>query len=323
MNGEVSKQIAVVEVSKRSSMAGTVARPIAGAIKRPGRSAVGTDVNVALLPFVRISILCALLVAPPASAGEKAAGARACPAGTVLASGKPDTTVFAMRASARFRGHWCERYDTSGISTRSGPYWETDSGGAVQARGSYVESQLEGPFVAYHESGELFLRGFLEHGEWSGAFEIFHENGAPWFQANMRAGRLEGPVATFFPDGEIESETHFQAGREDGLARSFFAASAGGRLQSEAHIEADAFVGEHRLLDRNGQLIRKIDWNTSPIDWRRPRKNAGHVRRIEANRKAERDIGARNEPGIQHPTRPAAITPLSSAAPARPPPARR
>jgi len=210
----------------------------------------------------------ALLVPALSGANEGALGAPLCAAGMAISSGEPDSSVFAESASSGVRAHWCERYDEWGTTTRSGPYWETYASGSIRVRGTYVDSRLEGPVVSFHESGELFLRGFLQAGQWTGAFEIYHENGAPWFQATMKDGQLDGPVATFFPDGGLESETRFQAGREDGKARSFFAAAAGGRLKSEAQIEADMFIGEHRVLDREGGLVRTIDWNAAPIDWR-------------------------------------------------------
>jgi len=214
-------------------------------------------------------MLGALLLPISSGADETISQAFTCPAGSTRSSGTPDTAIFSKAASANVRGHWCEQYDEWGTATRAGPYWETYADLSIRTRGSYIDSRLEGTVVSFHESGALFLRGFLADGQWTGAFEIFHENGSAWFQANMRDGKLDGPVATFFPDGGLESETRFQAGREDGLARSFFAASAGGRLKSEAHIEADAFIGQHRLLGRTGALLRMIDWDAAPIDWRK------------------------------------------------------
>jgi antitoxin component YwqK of YwqJK toxin-antitoxin module len=132
-----------------------------------------------------------------------------------------------------------------------------------------VDSQLEGPVSVHNEDGTPFLRGFLEAGDWSGALKIFHGNGAVWFEARFESGQLAGALRTRFPDGALESETRFQAGREDGLARSFYPTAAGGRLKSEAHVEADQLVGRHRVLDRKGELIRVIDWNAAPSSWRR------------------------------------------------------
>lgn len=256
-----------------------------------GRRRPLTGVSLTLILFV-------LLLPSRSDAEEGIAAPPACPTGMTRSSGPPDTAIFAKAASAQIRAHWCERYDPMGISTRSGPYWEIYADGSIRTRATYVESRLTGPVVSFHESGELFLRGFLADGEWQGAFEIFHENGAAWFQANMSGGRLDGPVATFFPDGARESETRFQAGREDGRARSFFATTAGGRLKSEAQIEADAFVGEHRLLDRDGAVVRTIDWDAAPIGWRRTRR-AGR-RKPEPGPAPE----ARGEPSAARPASP-------------------
>jgi len=124
-----------------------------------------------------------------------------------------------------------------------------------------------GPVSIRNEDGSLFLRGFLEEGSWSGPLEIFHETGAIWFEAIFEAGRLEGALRTRFPDGALESETRYQAGREDGLARSFYPTASGGRLKSEAHVEADRLVGQHRLLSPEGELIRSIDRDIAPAAW--------------------------------------------------------
>jgi len=192
----------------------------------------------------------------------------ACDPGATLATGRPDTDLFANQASKGVRAFWCERYDENGNATRTGPYWEEYSNGRTRTQASYVDSRLKGPVSILNEDGSLFLRGFLEEGEWSGPLEMFHENGAVWLEAHFDSGHLEGALRTRYPDGALESETHYQAGREDGLARSFYPTAAGGRLKSEAHVEADQLVGQHRLLDRGGELIRSIDWETGPAVWR-------------------------------------------------------
>lgn len=192
----------------------------------------------------------------------------ACDAGATLATGRPSTELFANTVSEGMRAFWCERYDENGITTRIGPYWETYPDGRTRTRAHYVDSRLKGPVSILNEDGSLFLRGFLDEGEWSGRLEMFHENGAVWLEAEFDSGHLEGALRTRYPDGALESETRYQAGREDGLARSFYPTSAGGRLKSEAHVEADRLVGEHRLLDRRGKLIRSIDWETGPAAWR-------------------------------------------------------
>ena len=193
----------------------------------------------------------------------------ACGDEATLASGAPDASLLARAASKGIRAFWCERYDSIGVATRLGPYREFYSNGRLRVRGQYIESKLVGPIAIQNEDGTLFLRGFLDRGEWSGAFEIFHETGEVWFEAEFRSGQLEGPLRTHYPDGALESETQYQAGREDGLARSFYPTAAGGRLKSEAHVEADQIVGVHRLLDRDGGLVRSIDWTDGPPTWRR------------------------------------------------------
>lgn len=191
-----------------------------------------------------------------------------CEQGATLASGRPDPDLFASGASKDVRAFWCERYDANGNSKRAGPYWEIYSNGRTRTRANYVDSQLTGPVSIRNDDGSRFLRGFLEAGEWSGTLEIFHENGAVWFEAHFESGRLDGALRTHFPDGALESETRYQEGREDGLARSFYPTAAGGRLKSEAHVEADRLVGRHRLLDPEGELMRSIDWDLGPAAWR-------------------------------------------------------
>ena len=210
-------------------------------------------------------LACAISAAPPVGAAAEFA----CASGATLATGRTDPDLLADEASNGVRAFWCERYDSYGTATRTGPYWETYSNGRIRTRAHYVDSQLQGPVSIYDQDGPLFLRGFLEAGEWSGVFELFHWNGSVWLEAHFEAGQLEGALRTRFPDGALESETRYQAGREDGLARSFYPTAAGGRLRSEAHVEADQLVGRQRLLDRKGELIRTIDWNTGPIAWRR------------------------------------------------------
>ncbi len=225
------------------------------------------SVSIALLAQI-----CAFPVStqatPPSAAPACDEGRFACDPESTLATGRPDPGVFASNASKGVSAFWCERYDTNGIATRSGPYWETYPNGQTRTRAHYVDSHLKGPVSILNEDGSLFLRGFLENGEWSGPLEIFHESGAVWFEAHFDAGQLEGALRTHYPDGALESETRYQAGREDGLARSFYPTAAGGRLKSEAHVEADRLVGRHRLLDRRGRLIRSIDWDVGPAAWR-------------------------------------------------------
>jgi hypothetical protein len=202
-----------------------------------------------------------------ATAAATEEGQFACEADATLATGRPDPGLFAIEASKDVRAFWCERYDSNGITKRSGPYWETYSNGRTRTQANYVDSRLKGPVSILNEDGSLFLSGFLEGGEWSGPLEIFHENGAVWFEARFDSGHLEGALRTRYPDGALESETRYQAGREDGLARSFYPTAAGGRLKSEAHVEADQLVGRHRLLDSRGKLIRSIDWEIGPAAW--------------------------------------------------------
>jgi antitoxin component YwqK of YwqJK toxin-antitoxin module len=166
------------------------------------------------------------------------------------------------------RAFWCERYDANGTAIRTGPYWEMYSNGRTRTEAHYLDSQLTGPVSIRNEDGSLFLRGFLDAGEWSGPLEMFHQNGAVWFDAHFTAGSLDGDVRTRFSDGALESETRFQAGREDGLARSFYPTTAGGRLKSEAQVEADQLVGPHRVMDRRGKLVLRIDWDSGPLSWR-------------------------------------------------------
>ena len=200
-----------------------------------------------------------------------------CDQGATLATGRPDPDLFASEASKDVSAFWCERYDENGIATRTGPYWETYSSGGTRTQANYFKSRLKGPVSIRNEDGSLFLRGFLEEGEWSGQLEIFHESGATWFEAHFDSGHLEGALRTHFPDGALESETRYQAGREDGLARSFYPTAAGGRLKSEAHVEADRLVGRHRLLDRRGDLIRSIDWDIGPAAWRSVRPSPSPI----------------------------------------------
>jgi len=205
----------------------------------------------------------------PHAPGAAASPRVICEDGGAVASGAPDSDLLAREASAGIRAYWCEQYDSTGTATRLGPYREYYPNGRLRVSGQYVDSSLAGPVAIQNEDGTLFLRGYLDQGEWSGAFEIFHETGAIWFEAEFQMGRLEGPLRTHYPDGALESETQYQAGREDGLARSFYPTVAGGRLKSEAHVEADQIVGVHRLLSRDGELLQSIDWSEGPPTWRR------------------------------------------------------
>ena len=190
-----------------------------------------------------------------------------CAPDQVMATGRPDPTLFDRAASGGVRARWCERYDAWGRSTRSGPYREVYPNGRLRTRARYVDSRLEGPVRVWHENGRPFLQGRLDAGDWDGPFALFHENGAPWWVAHFRSGHLEGVVRSYFPDGALESEAHFQAGREDGLARSFYPRRAGGGLKSETRIEADLPVGAHRLFARDGRL-RKVIRGGAPPDVR-------------------------------------------------------
>ncbi len=192
-----------------------------------------------------------------------------CKDGATLASGRPDATLFSAEASRGVRALWCETYDPNGRAIRVGPYLEVEADGSIRTFATYVDSRLEGPVAIRYSDGRLFLKGFLKGGAWSGPLTIFHPNGRPWFEARFVAGRLEGALRTRYPDGALESETRYQHGREDGLARSFYPTAAGGRLKSEVHVEADQLMGEHRLLDRAGRLVRSTRGADAPASWRR------------------------------------------------------
>lgn len=284
-------------------------------VARIRRRARATGTARAAVPIVlRVAIVLALAAAgAPVGAAEstpeRSSGTRellVCAEGSTLASGRPDRSLFAAAASKGVRAHWCERYDAEGRTTRTGPYWEVYANGRPRTQALYVGSRLTGPVTVRFEDGGLFLRGFLEKGEWSGDLEIFHENGEPWLEARFEAGRLEGPLRTHYPDGALESESHYQAGREDGLARSFYSTALGGRLKSEAHVEADDFVGRHRVLNREGKLVRSIDWSSGPAAWRARERIASPAAPRPAPRAAPRPA-PRAAPAS--PSRPAAPAP--------------
>lgn len=265
----------------------TVARPAAATIKPGLRSAVATTVDhlASIDPGTELASdrrrlgrlgSLALLIALLSTFGLGARRAAAldelvCQHGTILAGGDPDPAIFSDEASRGVRASWCERYDAYGRSTRTGPYREVYPSGALRTEAHYVRSRLEGPVTLRNERGGLFLRGTLAGGAWSGRLEIFHPNGTLWMSEHYKDGVLEGVVQTRYPDGALESETTFQHGREDGLARSFYPTKAGGGLKSEVYVEADRLVGEQRIFDRSGKLVRSIDWDSAPVPWRAPR----------------------------------------------------
>lgn len=212
------------------------------------------------------SILVSAVLLAPAGAADEAA--RACPRGQVLAFGAVDETVFSRSASRGIRAEWCGGYDAHGQAQRSGPYRERYPDGALRLEGTYLDGRLEGPIVAYHENGRVFLRGVLVGGEWQGALSLHHENGHRIWHGQFEQGRLDGRIELRHPDGGLAAETRFQQGREDGTARSFFARHLGGGIQSEVHVEADTFVGLHRVFDTDGRLRLRADRDGGPAAWR-------------------------------------------------------
>jgi hypothetical protein len=263
-------------------MRSTVARPTTrSTVRRPSRvvkraprtavaNAVATDSPRRINPrtIVTAAVAFALVWGIGGLPASTASSSFECEPSATLATGRPDKNLISHEASKGVRAFWCERYGANGTAIRTGPYWETYANGRTRTVAHYVDSRLTGPVSIHNEDGSLFLRGFLDSGEWSGALEMFHQNGAIWLDAHFAAGSLEGDVRTRFPDGALESETRFQAGREDGLARSFYPTTAGGRLKSEAQVEADQLVGSHRVLDRKGKLVLRIDWDSGPLTWR-------------------------------------------------------
>lgn len=182
--------------------------------------------------------------AVPAWAGksEPAEDPYLCDGGATLATGSPDTALFARDASRDVRAFWCETYDADGNARRDGAYWEVYPDGSTRSRARYVDAQLAGPVEVFDEAGGLWLRGELADGAWTGPLEIFHANGVRWLSALFHAGRLDGPVETRYPDGSIEATTYFQDGREDGIATSYYPATAGGGLRSQVRVEGDEIV---------------------------------------------------------------------------------
>jgi len=266
-------------------MGGTVARRGELTIKREPRSAAETCVRTAPVkdaPVNRakhrrgigfgLSIIAATLI----STGSVAHGR--CLTGQVLASGAPDESLFAEKASRDIRAVWCEEYDEYGQSLRVGPYREHYPSGLLRAEATYVAGQLAGPVVAYFDDGSLFLRGVLSEGEWTGSFSLFHGNGEPWLEAEFDEGRLHGRVATLYPDGGLASETQVQRGREDGLALTFYPQTLGGGRRTETPVEADEFLAAPELHSPTGAIGLTSENATSP-----PAANAllGDARRAE------------------------------------------
>ena len=212
---------------------------------------------------VRLLALAALVSLPASAEGS----GLACPEGQIRASGAVDETVFSRAASRGVRAEWCERYDALGRAERVGRYVERHPNGRVRLEATYRGGVLSGPVVAYHENGAVFLRGALVGNDWQGAVSLHHESGALFWSGTFSEGRLEGRVELRHPDGGLAAESRFQAGREDGAARSFHPRSLGGGLKSEVHVEADAFVGIHRVFDHEGKLILRTDRNAGPAGW--------------------------------------------------------
>lgn len=194
-----------------------------------------------------------LLAGSPAAADESrqrlgqapsqaASDAAPCDEGETLATGAPDSTIFAREASRGVQAFWCETYDQEGRATRAGAYWDVHPNGSTRIRARYVASRIEGPVEVLDVEGSVWLRGAIDDGEWEGPFELFHPNGNRWLSAHFRRGRLDGPVETRFPDGSVESRTRFQDGLEEGLATSYAPVHAGGGLRSEIRVEADQIV---------------------------------------------------------------------------------
>ena len=212
----------------------------------------------------------AALVALPVSADsgtEEATGGLTCPKGQTLASGPVDEAVFSRAASRGIRGEWCERYDELGRAERVGPYRERYPSGALRLESAYLDGRLTGPVVAYHENGAVFLRGVVANGAGQGPLTLHHENGELFWSGGFEDGHLEGRVELRHPDGGLAAETRFQKGREDGEARSFYPLGLGGGVKSHVHVEADAFVGIHRIFDAGGVVIERADRDAPPSDW--------------------------------------------------------
>lgn len=214
-----------------------------------------------------------LVLAALASPRALADDAPACPAGSTRASGEPEDSLIARAASKGVRAVWCERYDAAGRTHREGAYRDFHPNGSVRAEGTYVASRLDGPVRVFHDNGAPFLVGTLDRGHWDGELRLFHPNGAPWIELHYRRSRLHGPARMQHPDGSPADSTTFQKGREDGLARSYYPKSAGGRLQSEVHVEADRIVGTHHLFDPGGQLVDTASGASAPPDWAREPQN--------------------------------------------------
>ena len=174
--------------------------------------------------------------------GQATSGAEPCGDGETLATGAPDSTIFAREASRGVQAFWCETYDREGRATRAGAYWDIHPNGSTRIRARYVASRIEGPVEVLDAEGGVWLRGAIDDGEWEGPLELFHPNGNRWLSARFRGGRLDGPVETRFPDGSVESRTRFQDGLEEGLATSYAPIHAGGGLRSEIRVEADRIV---------------------------------------------------------------------------------
>jgi hypothetical protein len=174
--------------------------------------------------------------------GAATSAAEPCQPGETLATGAPDTSIFAREASRGVRAFWCETYDRDGHAIRAGVYWDVHADGTIRTRARYVASRIEGPVEVLDEEGALWLQGVIDDGEWEGPFELFHPNGERWLSASFRDGRLDGPVETRFPDGSIESRTFFVDGVEDELAALHYPAQAGGGLRSQVRVEADRIV---------------------------------------------------------------------------------
>jgi antitoxin component YwqK of YwqJK toxin-antitoxin module len=169
---------------------------------------------------------------------------------------------------------------------KNGPARFFHANGSLMKYGNYIGDLKQGPWVFHavngHKTAELsYLRGRLD-----GTCRWWDANGQLIAEEPYEQGIFHGTLRRWFPDGSPKQETHFEHGRAFGeytrhvhegdtlrhgtVIKGFYAdgkcngiwtgLTGDGRLMSEGRFVDNIRVGTWRYWDRQGRLVKEVDY---------------------------------------------------------------
>ena len=152
--------------------------------------------------------------------------------------------------------------------------------------GAYADDLKQGPWVFHAWNGRKTAELSYHLGRLDGLCRWWDANGQLVAEEEYEKGVYHGMLRRWFPDGSPRQETRFEHGRAVGeytrhmrdrdtlrhgsVIKGFYAngkctgiwtsLTGDGRLMSEGRFEDNIRVGTWRYWDRDGRLVKEVDY---------------------------------------------------------------